>query len=210
MVPARALDRVSVFSSLNVNGGMVQVTQKREDDIFVELIFYWSPYLTFELKITYMQTGLLHLHNLLRWIIFILLLVSIFKAYSGWKGKKTFSAGDAKIWLFTMIASHITLLLGLYQWLMGRYGLLTFDLPEGSSRMKDPFIRFFQVEHPVSMLLAILFITLGRGMAKKQLADTDKYRKAFIYFILGLILILAAVPWPFRGEVIGRPLFPGM
>ncbi|MEY2648606.1 MAG: hypothetical protein RL282_1319, partial [Bacteroidota bacterium] len=119
-----------------------------------------------------METGLLHLHNLLRWIIVVLLLLSIIKAYTGWKGNKSFSASDAKIWLFTMIASHITLLLGLYQWLMGRYGLLTFEIPAGSSRMKDPFIRFFQVEHPVSMLLAILFITLGRGMAKKDLSDS--------------------------------------
>jgi uncharacterized membrane protein YtjA (UPF0391 family) len=157
-----------------------------------------------------METGLLHLHNLLRWIIVILLLLSIVKAYTGWKGKKSFSAGDAKIWLFTMIASHITLLLGLYQWLMGRYGILTFEIPEGSSRMKDPFIRFFQVEHPVSMLLAILFITLGRGMAKKNLNDTLKYRQAFVYFFVALLLLLAAVPWPFRGEIIGRPLFPGM
>jgi len=153
---------------------------------------------------------LLHLHNLLRWIIVVLLLLSIIKAYTGWKGNKSFSAGDAKIWLFTMIASHITLLLGLYQWLMGRYGLLTFEIPAGSSRMKDPFIRFFQVEHPVSMLLAILFITLGRGMAKKDLSDSLKYRQAFVYFFVALLLLLAAVPWPFRGEIIGRPLFPGM
>jgi len=144
------------------------------------------------------------------WIIVVLLLLSIIKAYTGWKGNKSFSAGDAKIWLFTMIASHITLLLGLYQWLMGRYGLLTFEIPAGSSRMKDPFIRFFQVEHPVSMLLAILFITLGRGMAKKDLSDSLKYRQAFVYFFVALLLLLAAVPWPFRGEIIGRPLFPGM
>jgi hypothetical protein len=157
-----------------------------------------------------METGLLHLHNLLRWIIVVLLLLSIVKAYTGGKGNKSFSAGDAKIWLFTMIASHITLLLGLYQWLMGRYGLLTFEIPAGSSRMKDPFIRFFQVEHPVSMLLAILFITLGRGMAKKDLSDSLKYRQAFVYFFVALLLLLAAVPWPFRGEIIGRPLFPGM
>ncbi|MEY2647559.1 MAG: hypothetical protein RL282_272, partial [Bacteroidota bacterium] len=78
------------------------------------------------------------------------------------------------------------------------------------SRMKDPFIRFFQVEHPVSMLLAILFITLGRGMAKKDLSDSLKYRQAFVYFFVALLLLLAAVPWPFRGEIIGRPLFPGM
>ena len=156
-----------------------------------------------------MQTGLLHLHNLLRWIILVLLLLSILKSYTGMTSKKAFEASDKKIWLFTMIAAHITLLLGLYQWLLGRYGLLTYVKPEGISMMKDPYLRFFQMEHPVSMILAIVLITLGHGMAKKNVDDQTKYKKAFRFFILALVLILAAVPWPFR-ELVARPLFPGM
>ena len=156
-----------------------------------------------------MQTGLLHLHNLLRWIILVLLLLSILKSYTGMTSKKAFEASDKKIWLFTMIAAHITLLLGLYQWLLGRYGLFTYVKPEGISMMKDPYLRFFQMEHPVSMILAILLITLGYGMAKKNVDDQTKYKKAFRYFVLALVLILAAVPWPFR-ELVARPLFPGM
>ena len=156
-----------------------------------------------------MQTGLLHLHNLLRWIILVLLLLSILKSYTGMTSKKAFEASDKKIWLFTMIAAHVTLLLGLYQWLLGRYGLFTYVKPEGVSMMKDPYLRFFQLEHPVSMILAILLITLGYGMAKKNVDDQTKYKKAFRYFVLALVLILAAVPWPFR-ELVARPLFPGM
>ena len=156
-----------------------------------------------------MQTGLLHLHNLLRWIILILLLLSILKSYTGMTSKKSFEASDKKIWLFTMIAAHITLLLGLYQWLLGRYGILSYVKPDGVSMMKDPYLRFFQMEHPVSMILAILFITLGYGMAKKNVDDATKYKKAFRYFLLALVLILVAVPWPFR-ELVARPLFPGM
>ncbi len=155
-----------------------------------------------------MDTGLLHLHNLLRWIILVLLLVSIVKTYSGWQSKKVFSAGDKKIWLFTMIAGHITLLLGLYQVGFGRFGISK-GLPEGTSLMKDKFFRFFWVEHPVAMILAIVFLTLAHGMSKKAVPDETKYKKAFIYFLLALILILAAVPWPFR-DVVGRPWAPGM
>lgn len=154
-----------------------------------------------------MQTGLLHLHNLLRWIILILLLVSIYKSYSGWRGGKAFQSGDKKTWLFTMIAAHLTLLLGLYQWTLGRYGLFTFK--GDGNMMGNAFTRFFQVEHPVSMIIAVVLITLGHGMAKKPVDHTTRYRKAFFYFLIALILILVAVPWPFRGDVIGRPWFPG-
>lgn len=154
-----------------------------------------------------MDTGLLHLHNLMRWVILVLLLLSIFKALSGWQGKKTFSPGDKKVWLFTMISAHITLLIGLYQVTLGRYGFT--KLPEGTNIMKEKFYRFFLVEHPVGMIIAIVLITLAHGMSKKAVPDETKYRKAFFYFLVALIVILATVPWPFR-EVVGRPLFPGM
>ncbi|MEP7372045.1 MAG: hypothetical protein ABI675_01575 [Chitinophagaceae bacterium] len=156
-----------------------------------------------------MDTGLLHLHNLLRWVIIILLLLSIFKAFTGWQQNKTFSASDRRVWLFTLIAAHITLLVGLYHWLWGRYGMLKIDLPEGESIMKNKFFRFFWVEHPTFMILAIVMITLGNGMAKKAVPDIVKYKRAFWFFIIALLMILVAVPWPFR-DVINRPWFPGM
>ena len=156
-----------------------------------------------------MQTGLLHLHNIMRWVILILLLISIVKAYSGWQNKKAFAPGDKKIWLFTMISAHITLLLGLYQVALGRYGLFSTNLPEGTNVMKDKFYRFFLVEHPILMILSIVFITMAHGMSKKSVSDEVKYKKAFYYFLIALILILLAVPWPFR-EIIGRPWAPGM
>lgn len=156
-----------------------------------------------------MQTGLVHLHNLLRWIILILLVLSIVKSFTGYRSGKAFNNGDRKTWLFTLIASHITLLLGFYQLLLGRYGIISAGFEGEGSFMKDKFYRFFWMEHPLLMIIAILLITLGYGMAKKDVSDQEKYRKAFRYFLAALILILAAVPWPFR-EVIGRTLFPDL
>jgi membrane protein DedA with SNARE-associated domain len=155
-----------------------------------------------------MDTGLLHLHNILRWVILVLLIISIARAYVGWKRKKSFSDGDRKVWLFTMITAHITLLVGLYQWLWGRFGLLKVSAPPDGI-MKDKTYRFFWVEHPTFMILAIVMITLGYGVAKKKLADDLKYKRALWLFIVALLFILVAIPWPFR-DVIGRPWLPGM
>lgn len=150
-----------------------------------------------------MQTGLLHLHNLLRWVILILLVVSIIKAYQAKSHPYIFPAGKKPIWLFTLIASHITLLLGLYQWGWGRYGYFTPSLPKGTSIMKDTFYRFYLVEHPVGMILAISLITMAYCAGKHA-----NYSKTFRLFLIALIIILLSIPWPFR-EIIGRSLFPG-
>jgi Na+/H+ antiporter NhaC len=64
------------------------------------------------------------------------------------------------------------------------------------------------MEHPLTMILAIVLITLGYGMSKKSVSDADKFKKAFRYFLVALVLILISIPWPFRE--IGRPLFPGV
>jgi hypothetical protein len=156
-----------------------------------------------------MATGLVHLHNVLRWIILILLFLSIIKAYTGWRSGRVFSEGDRKTWLFTMIAAHTTLLLGLIQWLVGRYGVFTHPRQEAESFMKDKFFRFFWMEHPLMMILSITFITLGFLQSKKPVADKVRYRKALVFFLIALLLILIGIPWPFR-DVIGRPWFPGM
>jgi hypothetical protein len=148
------------------------------------------------------------LHSWLRWILLILLLLSIVKSLAGFINKKALSAGDRKVWLFTMITAHTTLLIGLILLLVGPFGI-TKGVPEGTSVMKDATYRFYWVEHPVMMILAIVLITIGRGQAKKSISDYNKYKKAFWFFLIALLVILAAIPWPGRPDI-GRPLIPNM
>jgi hypothetical protein len=156
-----------------------------------------------------MQKGLVDLHNILRWLILVFLLWSILKSFSGWRKKSIFTAADKRVWLFTLIFSHLTLLLGLFQVFFGRFGVFSSSLHPGTHIMKDRFYRFFWIEHPLTMILAIVFVTLAYGMAKKPVPDQTKYKKAFWFFVIALILILSAIPWPFR-QGIGRPLFPAI
>ena len=152
-----------------------------------------------------MSAVLLEIHSVLRWIILLLLLLSIIQSFSGWKKHKELRDADARLWLFTMISAHLTLLIGLYLLFFGRFGVLSTGLPEGVHLMKDKFYRFFWVEHPVGMVLATTLITLARGVVKKQIQDPLKYKRAFWLFLLALIIILAVIPWPGM-TVVGRPL----
>ncbi len=154
-----------------------------------------------------MQTGLLKLHHFLGWCVFLYLVASIIKSFIKWQQKKAFDASDKKTWLFTLILAHTTLLVGLFQVLWGRFGVFTHPVRENIPLMKDKFYRFYWIEHPTGMIVSIILITLGYGMSKKPVADETKFKKAFWYFTIALIIILATVPWPSR-EIIGRPLIP--
>jgi hypothetical protein len=145
-----------------------------------------------------METGLLHLHSVLRWIILLLLVVCIFQALSKSSGLK-----KASLWLF--ISVNLMFLIGLYQLIAGRYGILK-GLPEGVDLMKDKFYRFFWIEHPLFMIIAIALISIARRKAKAL-----NYSAVLWLLLVALLMILVAVPWPFRdivGE--GRHWFPGM
>ncbi|MBC7936945.1 MAG: hypothetical protein H7Y86_16480 [Rhizobacter sp.] len=143
-----------------------------------------------------MESGLLHLHNFLRWVVLFFLIISLLQAM----GKKP---GLKKTSLWLLIASHITLLIGLYQYFTSAVGFKLIQSNGFGVVMKDSIMRFWAVEHITGMLIAIILITIARGKAKR-----GGYPVAL--YLLALIIILAVVPWPFRELGIQRPWFPGM
>jgi hypothetical protein len=72
--------------------------------------------------------------------------------------------------------------------------------------MKDPVMRFFAVEHPFMMLLAVIVAQAGFSLSKRAGSDRAKFVRAAICYTISAVLILAAIPWPFLKA--GRPLLP--
>jgi len=144
-----------------------------------------------------MSTGLVHLHNILRWLILVTLLISIYKLM-----KKQDALKMSKILL---IASHSTLLIGLYQYFLGAVGFKMIQAAGMGAAMKDAATRFWAVEHIFSMVIAIALITVGHIKYKK----TGNPSATKSLYLLALLLILIAMPWPFKAAV-GRPWFPGL
>ncbi|QHV95894.1 cytochrome B [Spirosoma endbachense] len=144
-----------------------------------------------------MYTGLVHMHSGLRWIALILLIAAVFIALSRWQGRNGYTDGNRKLYLFTLISIHLQLVIGL---------ILYFISPKVNFGMiSDKLYRFYTVEHLTGMLVAIVLITIGYSRSKRASDPTTKQRLIAIFYGLGLLLILAMIPWPFRD--LGAGLF---
>ena len=143
------------------------------------------------------------LHNVVRWAVLFFGLWTLLNGITGYFGKRNYTANDNRSNLFFMISCDIQLLIGLILYFVNGWSAKLKDL---GSNMKDPYIRFFTMEHIVMMLLAWALVHIGRASVKKASTDTAKHKKMLLFFGIAIVLILASIPWPFR-EAIARPWF---
>lgn len=133
-------------------------------------------------------------------MLLLLLLIALVNNLMKWRRGAVYSAADQKWNLYAMSAAHLQLVVGLLLYFMSPRVQFT------AGFMKDTFLRFYAVEHLVTMLLAILLITLGYARGKRAADDVSRFRVAFWFFFGGLILLLAGIPWPWR-EALGGNWF---
>ena len=129
------------------------------------------------------------------WAFFVLfiLVAVIVNAFIGRYMGKEFSTKDLRISLFGLIFSHIQLLIGLILYFVSPW----FDqwAAIGMGVMKDAQARLYLVEHPITNILAIVLITMGWSMHKRQSESSKKFLRIILFYSLGLLLLLSRIPW---------------
>ncbi len=138
------------------------------------------------------------LHALLRWVVLILIVSAVLRAFLGMQSKKTFSNSDQKTGFFLMIACDIQLLIGLVLYIAGPWGIKNIQQLGMSAVMKDGYSRFFAVEHILMMIVAIVLIHIGRAKAKKMGEAVGAHKVSFIYYVIAFVIMMISIPWPFR------------
>ena len=153
-----------------------------------------------------MSPFFLILHSWLRWLILIAAVWTVCRAIAGLSGGKAYTAADNRSNLLFMIGMDLQFLIGLVlyfvngwagRWTGGRLGEVMGNSAE----------RFFTVEHLVMMVLAWIIVHVGRSVVKRAGTDKEKHSKSLIYFGIALLLILLAIPWPFREGIGLHPWF---
>jgi hypothetical protein len=61
--------------------------------------------------------------------------------------------------------------------------------------MKNAGLRYWAVEHATVMLLAVILAQVGRTKSKRARAHKQKFKHAFVFFLISLILMLSRIPW---------------
>ncbi|HTD42261.1 MAG TPA: hypothetical protein VK671_16640 [Mucilaginibacter sp.] len=138
---------------------------------------------------------LLHLHSGLRYIVLLLVLPAIIRAWADWLGHKAYSEGNRKLNLFAMISVHTQLLIGLVLYFVSPF------VKFGADTMKDATTRYWTVEHLTGMIIAIALITIGHARSKHGATSDAKHKSIAIFYTLALIIIAAVIILSKRGLI---------
>jgi hypothetical protein len=65
----------------------------------------------------------------------------------------------------------------------------------GGGTMKSEVLRFYSIEHPLMMLIAIGLVSIGLFQSKKKTNAIQKNKLVFIYYAIALLIVVVMIPW---------------
>lgn len=149
-----------------------------------------------------MYSIILAIHNVLRWVVIILGILAVARAYIGFLGNLEWTERDRKIGTFFAVSIDVQLLLGLFLYIFVSDITRTI-FRDFSAAMSNEGIRFFVLEHAFYMILAVVFAHLGSLLPRRVEDSRAKFARSAIWFTMTFLVIILGMPW-------SRPLFPGL
>jgi len=138
-----------------------------------------------------MYTGLQHLHSYFAYLLLAILVFSLIYTIVMFVRKEPFTDKVRKVALAGFIATHLQLLIGLVLYVISPRGLSNFS----GEAMGDTLSRLYILEHPLTMIIGVILISVGYIKAKKPGDDIRRYRTIVIFYLLGFGAILLRIPW---------------
>ncbi|NMH87462.1 hypothetical protein [Flavivirga algicola] len=133
------------------------------------------------------------LHSYWAYLVLLVLIIATVNALIKTFGEKEYEAKDFRKSLFTLIVSHIQLLIGFILYFVSPRFELWSEL--GGGVMSNALARLYLVEHPFVNILAVALITVGYSKHKKKLTSKSKLKTIAIFYTIALVLFLLRIPW---------------
>ena len=145
----------------------------------------------------------LFLHGLNRWFVVLAALWLVLSAATSLGRTSSAETSPVRVpWRAYMGAMRLQFVLGVLLLFISPLALAAWA--DMGTAMKVRPLRFFTVEHTTMMIAAIGLAEIGAARARKAADASRAARATLIFGGLSLLLILAAIPWPFLGEI-ARP-----
>jgi mono/diheme cytochrome c family protein len=158
---------------------------------------------------------LLVAHSYVRWAVLAVTVAVLVRSANGLVRTRAWTKADERTQVAFVAIVDVQLLLGGLLYLQSSPIVHAF-LADPRHAMKIGELRFFGLEHPLLMLCAVTLVHVGRRRSKAgraletpgAAAPLDRRHAQTMRWTAGaLVLMLAAVPWPFLRQ--GRPLLRG-
>jgi hypothetical protein len=148
----------------------------------------------------------LSLHSWLRWGVVVLGVLTLGRSLWGWLRGRDWTRSDRRLQLLFVSAFDLQLLLGLTL-----YSVLSPLTPRTLEALRTnlsvPFLRFFSVDHPVLMLLALVAAHVASALSRRAEVPQARHRVWVMGLLVAMLLVALGIPWP--GTSHGRPLLRG-
>ena len=142
-----------------------------------------------------MYSSLLFFHSLFRWLVLAALLWAIFRAYKGDISRHNFTKIDNALRHWTATIAHIQLMIGFSLYFTSP--VISYFFRHFKEAIHSIDTAFFGIIHIVLMFTSVVIITIGSALTKRKPTDREKFRTMWVWFLVALVLIFMAIPWPF-------------
>lgn len=129
-------------------------------------------------------------HSGIMYLVVVMLFVSVLVSFLEFiKKDETISTRWYSLFQYTKWLLYIQVVLGI---------TLLFISPrihfvEGF--MQSEFLRFYGMEHPLLMLIAVGLVSIGLFRSNKKSTLKKKNRTVFVYYAIALIIVVVMIPW---------------
>ncbi len=146
-----------------------------------------------------MYGALLMIHSLFRWLVLLVLALRLGRGVQGLATKARWDKIDRILGVATIVCLDLQLVMGL-----GMYGLspkVSAGLSDMGAAMGKPELRFWVVEHPTAMILAIIAAHAGHALSKRTNPAPRRHQLTTAGYGLALLFVLVGIPWASRGPL---------
>lgn len=135
---------------------------------------------------------LLAAHNQLRWLVLVTAVLMLIILFRGWNGQIPWRPHDDRLNKVFVGLFDLEVFVGAVLYYTSKITHAAFQ--DFGQLMSVKLTRFFGLEHPLAMIVALVLVHAGSVMGRRA-EGAARYRRMAIMYTLALGIVSASIPW---------------